>query len=97
MKKETEDFLKIAEEDLKEAKKALGSGLIRSACFWTQQAIELYLKAFLIERGIFDISRHRTHNLLFLAKECCKVDEDFEEIVRIKKLELLSKLAVGLR
>jgi len=36
LKKETKEFLEIAEEDLKEAKKALAVGLIRSACYWAQ-------------------------------------------------------------
>jgi len=46
MKKETEEFLIIANDNLKEAEKALEARLIKSACYWAQQAIELFLKAF---------------------------------------------------
>jgi len=97
MKKETKEFLIIADSDLEEAKKALKSGLIRSACYWSQQAIELFLKAFLIERDVFDPEIHKTHNLLFLARECYKIDRDFEEIIKIRKLDFLSRFATGLR
>jgi len=97
MKEETEEFLIIANIDLEEAKKALKSGLIRSACYWSQQAIELFLKAFLIEKDVFDPKVHKTHNLLFLARECYKIDRDFEEILKIKKLDFLSRFATELR
>jgi len=97
LKKETKEFLEIAEEDLKEAKKALAVGLIRSACYWAQQAIELFLKAFLVEKNAFDPKRHKTHNLSFLARECYKIDRDFEEIIRIEKLDFLSTFSEGLR
>jgi len=97
MKEETKEFLIIANSDLEEAKKALKSGLIRSACYWSQQSIELFLKAFLIEKDVFDPKIHKTHNLLFLARECYKIDKDFEEILKIRKLDFLSRFATGLR
>jgi len=97
MKEETKEFLIIADKDFEEAKKALESGLIRSVCHWSQQAIELFLKAFLIEKDVFDPKIHKTHDLLFLVRECYKIDKDFEEILRIKKLDFLSKLATKLR
>ncbi len=94
MREETLEFLEIAKENLSEARRALESGLVRSACFWSQQAIELFLKAFLIENNVFDIRRHRTHNLVYLARECCKLDEDFQEILKIEKLEDISGFAI---
>jgi len=97
MKEETKEFLIIADKDFEEAKEALKSGLIRSACYWSQQAIELFLKAFLIEKDVFDPEIHKTHNLLFLARECYKIDKDFERILKIKKLSFLSRFATRLR
>ena len=97
MKEETLEFIEIAEENLKEAKRALNNKMIRSSCFWSQQAIELYLKAYLIEKESFDIKKHKTHNLIYLTRECYKLDKDFEEILRIKDLENISKFATVTR
>ncbi len=47
------------------------------ACFHCQQAIEKYLKVFLIyhnQEAIF------THNLDFLAQQCSIIDDDFQNI-----------------
>ena len=48
-----------------------------SVCFHCQQAVEKFLKAFLISRGV-DIKR--THNIEFLLAECSDFDSDFSEI-----------------
>lgn len=48
-----------------------------SVCFHCQQAVEKYLKAFLISNGI-DIKK--THNIEFLLSECADMDSDFAEI-----------------
>jgi len=79
MKEETKTFIEIAEENLKTAKKDYEIEVYRSACFWAQQAIEMFLKAFLVERDAFNPKIHKTHNLLFLIEECEKF-EDFSEI-----------------
>ena len=71
--------------------------MIRSSCFWAQQAIELYLKAYLVEKEVFDIKKHKTHNLIYLARECYKLDKDFEEILKIKELESISRFATATR
>ncbi len=54
MKKETKEFLKLAKDNLRIAKKNFEIGLYKSSCFWLQQSVELFLKAFLIEKGIFN-------------------------------------------
>ncbi|MEN8155727.1 MAG: HEPN domain-containing protein [Bacteroidota bacterium] len=48
-----------------------------AVCFHCQQAVEKFLKAFLISRGI-DI--HRTHNIEFLLSECAEIDSVFSGI-----------------
>lgn len=48
-----------------------------SVCFHCQQAVEKYLKAFLICNGI-DIKK--THNIEYLLSECVDLDSEFSEI-----------------
>jgi len=48
-----------------------------SACFHCQQAVEKFLKAFLIANKIEII---KTHNIEFLLSECSDIDHDFAEI-----------------
>jgi len=48
-----------------------------SACFHCQQAVERFLKAFLIANNIGII---KTHNIEFLLSECSDIDPDFAEI-----------------
>lgn len=51
--------------------------ILDNACFHCQQAIEKYLKAFLIFKGK-DIER--THNINFLLIECVQYDNSFNDI-----------------
>jgi HEPN domain-containing protein len=48
-----------------------------SVCFHCQQAVEKFLKAFLITNGV-DIKK--THNIEFLLSECSDIDKDFSGI-----------------
>ena len=48
-----------------------------SACFHCQQAVEKYLKAFLISNGI---EIRKTHNIEYLLSECIDLDSEFSEI-----------------
>lgn len=48
-----------------------------SVCFHCQQAVEKYLKAFLISNGI---EIKKTHNIEFLLSECEDIDTDFAGI-----------------
>lgn len=51
--------------------------ILDNACFHCQQAIEKYLKAFLVFHGR-DIER--THNIIFLLSECADFDPVFAAI-----------------
>ncbi|MEM5828358.1 MAG: HEPN domain-containing protein [Candidatus Aenigmatarchaeota archaeon] len=98
MRKDIKNIVDAAEENLKMAKDDLDDKSYRGACFWAQQAAELFIKAYMIEKGIFNPKKHITHNLLFLVLECLKVDKDFEKLLEIKeKLRQLSEYAIAAR
>jgi HEPN domain-containing protein len=59
-------------------------------CFHAQQAVEKYLKAFLVYH---DIDFPRTHDVDYLILECQKIDKDIFNI----DLKSLSDFAVSLR
>ncbi|MEM5821003.1 MAG: HEPN domain-containing protein [Candidatus Aenigmatarchaeota archaeon] len=98
MRKDVKNIVDTALENLKMAKDDLEDKSYRGACFWAQQAAELFIKAYLVYRNVFNPHRHLTHNLLFLIEECIKVDKDFEELLKIKnKLRRLSEYAISSR
>ena len=83
MNKATVDFIKQwllkANEDLLVVEKLTEYEIIAnsSVCFHCQQAVEKFLKAFLISNGI-DI--RKTHNIEYLLSECSDIDKDFADI-----------------
>ena len=83
-----------ADNDLKVAYNELNinnSDKITDAiCFHCQQAIEKYLKAFLI---LNKIEFKKTHNLDFLLSMCINIDKDFS----ILNIDDLSSYAVEIR
>ena len=70
MRKETEEWIKIASEDLQSAEYLFEKSLYRMACYHAQQAVEKLLKAILVER---DIDIPRIHNLLDLNSAARKL------------------------
>ncbi len=66
--------LKVAENELKLSVEDMVTDAI---CFHAQQAVEKYLKAYLITKNI-DFGR--THNLEFLLKLCTGQDPEFQQI-----------------
>lgn len=83
MNNSTEEFVKQwlfkANEDLLVVDKLTEYEIIAtsSVCFHCQQAVEKFLKAFLIAH---DIEIKRTHNIEFLLSECADIDLDFAHI-----------------
>lgn len=83
MNNATKDFIKQwlikANEDLLVVELLTKSEIIAtsSVCFHCQQAVEKFLKAFLIANGV-DV--RKTHNIEFLLSECSDIDKDFAEI-----------------
>lgn len=64
MKPETEEWVRIAEEELKSADLLFGNGIYRMVCLHSQQAVEKILKALLTEQ---DIEFRKTHNIVDLV------------------------------
>jgi len=83
MNNSTEDFIKQwlfkANEDILVVNKLTEYEIIAtsSVCFHCQQAVEKFLKAFLIAN---DIEIKKTHNIEYLLSECADIDAEFMEI-----------------
>jgi HEPN domain-containing protein len=63
MRRETEEWLKLASEDLQSAECLFEERLFRMVCFHAQQTVEKVLKSVLAEN---DVEIPRIHNLLDL-------------------------------
>lgn len=83
MNKATIEFIKQwllkANEDLLVVNKLTEYEIIAasSVCIHCQQAVEKFLKAFLIANGV---EIKKTHNIEFLLSECADFDKEFDEI-----------------
>jgi len=83
MNSETKTYIKQwllkANEDLLVVDKLTETEIIAtsSVCFHCQQAVEKFLKAFLISKGV---NITKTHNIEFLLAECSEFDSDFTAI-----------------
>lgn len=86
--KETTEWLIKANSDLKIVEHELNLSeeeIVKDAvCFHCQQAVEKYLKAFLIYHTI---KPKRTHDIGYLLNQCANIDEDFARI-EIKELSI---------
>lgn len=69
-----ESDFKIVEHELKLLEEEIVKDVV---CFHCQQAIEKYLKAFLINHRIV---YKKTHNIDYLIEECAKIDKNFQNI-----------------
>ena len=66
--------MKVAENEMK----LRPEGMVTEAiCFQSQQAVEKFLKAFLITKNV---EFGKTHNLEFLIELCGREDEEFKEV-----------------
>jgi HEPN domain-containing protein len=72
-------WLEKAEHDVISAQRLLEIEpiILDNACFHCQQAIEKYLKAYLIYNGV---EVERTHDIIFLLSQCADFDQIFREI-----------------
>jgi len=84
-----EELLGQAKLDLESAQSVYDCA---PACFFSQQASEKYLKAYLCFRGI---DFRYTHNLVELLKLCGSVDEQFAQL--LPDTELMKPFAVDVR
>lgn len=77
---EVKEWIRLAESDL-DAAKILNEAPRKhyeNICYNCAQAVEKYLKGYLVYNGI---EPQKTHDLLFLNKICSKIDKLFENIV----------------
>ena len=83
----TQEWFKKAEHDLLNAEIILESGRdalpLDTVCFHCQQAIEKYLKGFLVYHNV---QFPRTHFLGTLLDQCKQIDATFEELDKIIEL-----------
>jgi HEPN domain-containing protein len=95
MKPTTRDWVKKAENDFKVASQILRRRkeiVTDAACFFCQQCLEKYFKAYLIEAGI---AFPRTHDLLQLLNLCATVEPLWAAYA--KTVDTLSDYAVDFR
>ena len=89
-----EDWIKRAETDLRVAKKLLDAKEETWViAYHAEQAIEKFLKAFLVYR---DIRFRKTHNIKELLDLCVKTDKEFEELSKLD-VEYLTVYATEVR
>ena len=68
------DWLRVAEKDWRRAERALDAADAEEAGFWLQQALEKYLKAYLLSR---EWELKRIHDLEILINEAAQLDSGF--------------------
>jgi HEPN domain-containing protein len=71
-----QDWLEIAERDLKRLRRAFRAHDAEQAGFYVQQAVEKYLKAFLLSQGW---TLRRIHTLGVLLDEAVQYEPSFEQ------------------
>lgn len=71
-----EDWFRVGDRDLRRAKYLLGGADLEGAAFNTQQAIEKYLKGYLLSKGW---ELRKIHDLEILINEAIRYDPSFEE------------------
>ncbi len=95
MKEDTALLIKKAENDLKDAKILFKSkeSSIEGICFHAQQAVEKYLKAYLVFNNK---EINKTHDIAGVLRECENIDADF---VKLKEANIddLTNYAVSIR
>ena len=93
MREDLRELLESAEEDLKLAKVSLRLGYYKHACFLSQQAVEKFLKAYLL----YKINKYPfIHDITKLINLCKNLEEDFELLLRINA-DKLDKYYIGTR
>lgn len=73
-------WLDRAREDISWARYNLKGKYFTQVCFITQQVVEKALKAFLRFQGVRVEAKYKTHDLVFLNKECQKFDSQFKNL-----------------
>jgi len=78
-------WIEKADRDLLSAKKLFEENIYDYALFHAQQAVEKYLKAFLVSKNK---PLRRTHDIGWLIEQCAEIDSDFSKLYDIGADEL---------
>ena len=95
-KTQAKELFHIAEEDFKDGKKLHTNNpdeFKRLVCFSMQQAVEKYIKTYLI---YYDKPYKKTHDISLLIQNAIEIDEDFNELYEINA-DSLTDYAVEIR
>ncbi|MFH1943081.1 MAG: HEPN domain-containing protein [bacterium] len=89
-----QQWIKIAERDLIVAKQGLEAEVVitDAVCFHCQQAVEKFLKAFLVN---YQVEFSKTHNIMVLINLCATIDISFKD--KLLKADLLTDYTVEVR
>ena len=93
MREDVERWLKFAEMDLRVSRLAFENKIYIYSAYHAQQAVEKYLKAFLISK---DQPYPRTHDIKFLIYKCMEIDESFRQLLDMD-VDKLTIYATGTR
>lgn len=87
-------WIEIAERNLLTAKQGLEAKTLvtDTVCFHCQQAVEKYLKAFLVKH---QIEFPKTHSIMLLLNLCSSVDKSFKD--ELSEADSLTDYAVEIR
>ncbi|HHW58426.1 MAG TPA: HEPN domain-containing protein [Clostridia bacterium] len=80
---EYKQWLEYADSDYKAAAELLKTDLHNIVCFHAQQAIEKFLKAYLVLNGI---NPPKIHSIILLLKVCMELSEDFAKFKNNAKI-----------
>ncbi len=87
MKKEAEEWIKIAMEEFQSAEYLFEKSLFRMVCYHAQQTVEKVLKALLVEH---EIEFQRTHNILDLKNAlksiCYEIELSDEDAIFLNSI-----------
>ena len=93
MREDLKQLLEVAEDDLKVAKDNFNLRNFRISSFLCQQAVEKYLKAFLLfKRNSYPF----IHSIKMLIQLCIQIDKDFKYLFEINA-DKLDKYYTGTR
>lgn len=80
MKKQPEEWLAYADDDLRFARSGLSDGFFSHVCFLAQQAVEKALKGYLLHKGKMYPKTHSLPNLVKLIDESWL--DEFDKMVK---------------
>ncbi len=85
------EWVEKADRDLKLAKLAMENDILDYALFHAQQAVEKYLKSFLVKNKV---NFRKKHDIFYLLGLCIDIDKDFSKLLQFDLEIFESAIAV---